>query len=281
MPKFARKPSRRRRTVLALTSLGFAGFLAGLLAGCGSSPVAPLTSSPANPYAAVAGNWQFTSGPAVRFAGSLAVQGSTVTGKLHPVGMSCASTAVFPVQGTVSAQQTLSLASASFGGGTLAIHGTLAPDQHSLLLPAVTLTGGSCASVASAHALRPEDNTGSTGQQYQPITGAYAGTFTDSDGASQPVDATLSQPTAPDSNGVYHLTGSATFANNPCLSNPVITDSTVSGSQISATYTDSTTGSQIVGTGTFSSDASTLTINNWVLSGSCDADTGTGLLTRH
>ncbi len=277
---------RYRRSLLALTSLGAAGLLAGLLTGCSSAtnPPEPAAAVTASISPALAGNWQFTSGPAVRLAGALAVTDNQVTGLLHPVSMSCASsTAAFAVHGTVSPEGKLTLASGAtgFAGGALSISGAPAPDQHSLVDPVLTLTGGTCGAITTApDTLRPADGVTTTGQQYQPITGSYSGTFTDTHGAAGAVDATLSQPTQPDTNGVYHLTGTATFANNPCLVSPVITDSTVTGNQISATYTDPNTHASITGTGTFSPDATTLTINNWVLTGDCDSDTGTGLLTR-
>ena len=284
-------PARRtgvrphRRKLLALTSLGVAGVLAGLLSGCSSSPsgtpAAAATSANVSP--ALAGNWQFTSGPTVRFAGALAVTNDLVTGLLHPVGMACsASSAPFAVHGTVSPEGKLTLNSATtgFAGGTLSITGAVASDSRSLISPSLSFTGGTCATNPSPNALHPGNEVVPTGQQYQPITGSYTGTFTDTHGAAGAVDATLSQPTQADGNGVYHLTGTATFANNPCLVSPVITDSTVTGDQISATYTDPNTRASITGTGTFSADASTLTINNWVLSGDCDSDTGTGLLSR-
>lgn len=116
-------------------------------------------------------------------------------------------------------------------------------------------------------------------QQYQPLSGIYSGTFTDSSGATLAVAATLSQPTTPDTNGVYHLTGYATFPNTSCLDAPVITDSVVTGDSIQATYTDQSTGGTVVGNGTFSPDAQTLTITDWILSG-CGDDTGNGQLLR-
>ena len=144
----------------------------------------------------------------------------------------------------------------------------------------VTITGGTCATPAAIPAtVSAGAATTATAQQYQPLTGNYNGSFTDTSGAAFLVAATLSQPTTPDANGVYHLTGYATFPNTPCLSTPVITDSTVTGDSIEATYTGTATGGTVSGSGTFSADAQALTRTNWILSG-CGDDTGTGLLLR-
>ena len=118
--------------------------------------------------------------------------------------------------------------------------------------------------------------------QYQTISGAYAGSFVDGDGYSLPVTATLTQTTQPDATGMFHLTGNATFPGNPCLTAPVITDSTVTGSSLSATYSEQQNGqtNTVVASGIFNQDASVLTITNWTFSGGCGSDTGTGVLTR-
>ena len=273
-----RRPGRKRK-IAALTTLGLAGLLAGFLAGCGTgnSPQINAVAS-AKSYTAAAGNWKFTSGTAA-FAGALAVSGTTVTATLHAVSATCPNS-VFTASGSITGTDSLSLTSTNFPGGKLTIAGTLAADQHSLIGPTIAISGGACAAPAVRFAsLSPRDTTSPTAQQYQPLTGNYNGTFTDSSGGTLSVAATLSQPTTPDANGVYHLTGYATFPNTPCLATPVLTDSTITGDTIQATYTDKISGSTVVGNGTFSADAQTLTITNWVLSG-CGDDTGTGLLLR-
>ena len=285
---------RRRRNLLTITSLGLVGLLAGLLTGCSasSSPTTTVASptSSAPSYAELAGNWQISSSTPANaglssLGGSLAVSGSTVSGVLHPLAGSCvtpANSSPFRVTGAISAAGVVTLASTNFAGGVLHLTGTLAADQHSLLDPAVSVSGGSCASVTRQSLLAPEDNSTITiAQQYQPIRGTYTGSFSDPGGVVMAVSAVLSQSSSPDASGYYHLTGDATFANNPCLNAPVITDSTINGASITATYTDAQTGNSIVGTGTFDATAANLSITQWSLSGSCGADQGTGLLTKH
>ena len=261
-------------------AIACAGLATIFLAGCGTGISPEMNTSGANSFAAATGNWKFSTG-STALAGSLTISGSAVTGTLHPLAAACAASPdLLQVAGTIDASGLLTMTSTKLTSGRLSISGTLAADRHSLTNPSITLTGGACATPADrpgslvAHAV-----SAASAQQYQPLTGNYTGSFVDSSGTALAVSATLSQPTTPDANGVYHLTGTATFPNTPCLTTPVITDSTVTGDTIQATYTDSQTGGTVVATGTFSSDAQTLTISSWTLSG-CDIDTGTGTLTR-
>lgn len=289
IPPIPSHRSLRNRKLLALTTLGLTGLLAGLLSGCSGANsnrvnAAVSTSTSAKSFSATAGNWKFTSDGSIRLAslaGTLTVSGTTISGTLHPLSATCASPSVsFPVVGSIDASDRISMTSSSFPGGVVTLTGTLAADQHSLVNPTFTVTGGPCASPASIlNSFAARDTAASNAQQYQPITGTYSGTFTDRSGVRLPFSASLSQPSTPDANGVYHLTGYATFPGNPCLSTPVVTDSTVTGDTLQATYTDHDSGNTVVGMGTFSADAQTLTITNWLLSG-CGNDSGTGLLTR-
>lgn len=276
------------RKLLALTSLGLAGLLAGLLAGCSTSSTRS-TTAPMPSYADLAGNWQFTSSAnptLTSLAGSLTVDGPNVTGMLHPLAGACVTgptAAPFAVSGTISSAGLLTLTSTSFTGGTLHLTGTLAANQRSLQNPAYTVSGGICAAATPALArLTPQDNpTITIAQQYQPISGTYTGNFSDPDGVILAVSADLQQSSSPDANGYFHLSGTATFANNPCLNTPVVTDSVINGATVTATYTDSATGNSIIATGTFDPSATTLTVSNWTLSGatSC-ADSGTGSIAK-
>lgn len=307
------------RRLLAQASLCTIGLILTLLSGCSSttSPIstpAATTSSNTNQststtsnsttttttipaatpvvtaksFAAVTGNWKL-SFPGTRLkalSGSLVVDGASVTGVLHPISSSCAAdTNVIPVVGTIastSTADTLTLSSTTaFENGAVAVTGTIAADGRSLSDPTLAVTGGSCvAAPAVTGAALPRGAAANVAQQYQPISGTYAGSFSDPDGQVLPLTATLTQTSSADANGTFHLTGNATFANNPCINTPVVTDSTVTGDTLSATYTDANTGNSVTASGTFSIDAATLTITNWTISGSCGRDAGTGVLTR-
>lgn len=269
------RTSPRRRNLLKIVSLGLAGLLAGLLSGCGPST----TSIAATSYARVAGNWQFTpstpSTPAL--AGSLNVNGSSVSGMLHPLpSAACPAAPATPATGAIDDNGTLSLTSPGFNGGALALTGTLAPDQKSLLNARYTVSGGSCPS--------PKDTT-SSGTQYTPISGTYTGTVASHNGSSTAVTALFTQTSQPDANGAFHLEGQATFdkTGQTCLDVPVVSDSVVTGSTLAAVYTQGLGSSAVTVTvsGTFNPDASVLTLSSYAISGGgCNGDTGSGTLTR-
>ncbi len=279
-------PSPKRRIIL-VTSLGLAGLLAGLLSGCSTSATSAATATP-QAFNGVAGNWQISSATtatsrAVTVAGNLSISGADVSGTLHPISGTCSSSSDIPVAGSINSAGKLTFSSIGMPGAAaaLSVSGTLSADQRSLSGISFAFTGLPCAQPAHTPGAAPRLNPSpAIAQQYLPISGTYTGAFTGNDGTNLPVSATLTQTTAADANGMFHLTGNATFTNNPCLNTPVVTDSTVTGSTVSATYTDRQTSNSVSATGTFSNDATSLTISNWTLSGNCGAETGTGLLTK-
>lgn len=234
----------------------------------------------------VSGNWELASSsvqaaPLPQLSGSFSGDSTAITGLFHTTASGACITpqTIVTLNGRADARRNLVLTSASFDNGSvLTIRGVLAPDGHSILNASYNVTGGACAFTAqNGTSLAPM-----IAAQYLPISGNYAGTFVDVDGDSLPVSATLTQTTQPDANGVFHLTGNATFPGNPCLTSPVVTDSTVTGSSLSATYSQQQNGvtNTVVASGTFNADATVLTITNWTLSGGCGADNGTGSLTK-
>lgn len=268
-----------------------------LFAGCSTSSRSNIVSS----YSRAAGNWQFTSSSATAarlpaLTGDLTVSGTQLSGTFHPL---VAPTLCIPVNTLIhvtgaiteptSTSSRMSL-SAPLAGGTLTIAGTLAPNQHSLLNPSYSVTGGACAFPAPNLVigqaqpnleLSPRDSPSPViGQQYQPISGTYTGNFSDSDGVILSLTANLSQSSQADSDGNFHIAGNATFPNNPCLNLPVVTDSAVTGSTVSTTYTDQSTGNSITAVGNFNTDATILTITSWTLTGNCGPDRGTGMITK-
>ena len=96
------------------------------------------------------------------------------------------------------------------------------------------------------------------------------------------VSTVLSQ-SAPDANGNFVLSGYANLpASNGCFSTPTNTDSAqVTGQNFSINYTDPNTGNSLMTSGTVSTDATTLTVNSWTVTGPCSGENGTGgLLTK-
>lgn len=232
----------------------------------------------AGPAANVTGNWQFTSQPASSSSSQITLNAglsSQVNGQVSAVahlnGASCTSASTpITMAGTLNGFGQLTLTSQPFGGTVLTIKGEIPAGSSKLTNTTLAFSGGSCGSLGA----RPADGT-----QYSQINGTYTGNFVDGGGNQLPVTATLTQTTQPDANGQFHLSGSASFPNNPCFTQPIVTDSLVTGSSMSTTYAQGN--ATITAVGTFNADATQLTVTNWQVSGGlCDGDSGTGLLTE-
>ena len=246
-----------------------------LLTGCVATAARGPSGSPLPDVAA--GNWQFSSSAAAAarlpvFSGVVSGTATAATAILHAQGSSAcvAPAASFELAGASDSNGVLTL-TGPLAGGTLTITGALASDGKSLTDASYNVTGGSCAFAKAADA---------TAQAYTPISGTYTGSFNDADGQIATVQATLNQSADANGDGNFTLTGSAT-PNNPCFSATVpISATNVTGGTFTFTYTDPSTTNSVTANGTFSSDASTLTVTQWLLSGPCGADTGTGTMTR-
>lgn len=253
-------------SLIAASSMGLTGCSSGLVPVSGSNALS------------VSGNWQVSSAaPAAAklpmLSGELTGSSSAVTGILHPGrSVSCVAPAtVIEVAGHADAENVLTL-TGNVGGGTLTVSGALAADGKSLTGASYNVAGGSCAFAASAAA---------TAQSYSSVTGTYSGNFADAGGNVIGVVAQLTQTPASDTSGNFTLSGTGTFPNNPCFSSPVtLSNAQVTGGSFTLTYADPNTQNSVTAAGTFSTDATTLTVTNWTLTGSCGPDMGTGLLTH-
>jgi hypothetical protein len=273
-----KRPSKKRG-LLKVASLGVAGLIAGFLSGCSSVPTVHAATS----FSHVIGNWQFSSSSANAaalpgLAGSLTVDGSQVSGILHPLASpyDCVTYKTsFPVTGSIDSLGNLSLTSNGFSGGNLTLTGRLSDSQNTLTNASYSVTKGVCA-LLSSHA---------TGTQFNPIAGTYSGTIHSDTGKSLAVSTLLTQSTLSDNNGTYHLQGNSTLGSmQPCLPTaPTVSNSTVTGSSLNAIYTEAS-GSNLITVvvdATFNPDASSLTLNSYhITGGACDGDSGHGILTR-
>jgi hypothetical protein len=244
------------------------------LVGCSSS-MAPLSAVAPN---ALTGNWQASSAaPAAAklptLSGELTGSALAVSGIFHAAAAGACvkpSTAI-ALSGQSDDRNVLTL-TGPLAGGMLTLTGNVAADGKSLSGATYNVTGGSCAFPAAAAA---------TMQAYSSVTGTYTGSFSDAGGHVIDITATLTQTPASDTTGNFQLSGSGTFPNNPCFSSPVtVSNAQVTGGSFTQTYADPVTLNSVTATGTFSTDATTLTVTNWTLTGSCGPDTGTGVLTR-
>jgi hypothetical protein len=245
------------------------------LAGCNSA----MTPTPAAKAIAVTGNWQISSAAPVAgklssISGELTGSTAAMTGIFHSDSASAciAPKQAFEVSGSANANNLVTLTAANVAGGKLTITGTLAADGKSLSDASYNVVGGSCAFAAPADA---------NAQSYSSINGNYTGSFSDTDGQSIQVSATLTQTPSSDTDGNFQLSGTGTFPNNPCFNSPVtLSASQVTGGSFNFTYADSSTGNSVDVAGNFSTDGKTLTVTNWTLTGSCGPDSGTGLMTQ-
>lgn len=268
--------SARFAALLASGSLALA-----LLSGCGAHSADPALQIGAQ----LQGNWSFA--PAAAKPASAQTSGETPTLNLgftqgayetvsavaRLTGVSCVSPDTdILLTGSVNGSNQLTLISQPFSGTTLTLTGAVAPAGSSIVSAAWSFAGGSCASLGKMNV---------TATDYTEITGSFAGNFTDGSGNQLAVSALLQQTTQPDSNGQFSLSGTAGFPTNTCfVQQPTITQSTVTGSSLSMTYSDPGSAAVLTATGSFNASATQLTIANWTIaSGPCAGDTGTGLLT--
>ena len=261
-------------SILKATRFSAASLLfAALMAGCGSGTLKSI-----QPEVSLTGNWSFTasasgngSPPLILNAGFTQGSSGAVSAVAHLNGAACLNSAsAIALSGSVSPSNQIALISQPFQGTTLMLNGTLAPNGKTISNASWSFSGGSCAALG---------NGGIIAEDYSQINGTYTGIFVDSGNNQLAVSATLTQTIQPDNNGQFQLSGSATFPNNPCFTKPIVTNSLVTGSSLSTTYTQGS--ASITAVGTFNSDATQLTITNWQVSGGlCDGDSGTGSLTQ-
>lgn len=257
------------RKALRLSCLSAMGLVM-LTAGCNSSHIL-------QPAADLTGNWSFTvpasqNQPALTMNAGISTQADgVVTAVAHLKGASCISSeTAIQLTGSIDEMRKLTLKSTPFNGTVLSLKTQVGTDNKSLSDTSLSFSGGSCTSLGVVAAATT---------QYQQINGTYSGTFIDQDGDSISVTSTLTQTTQPDVNGQFHVAGSATFPSDPCFSQPLITDSLVTGQNWSTTYTEN--GQTIQAIGTLNSDATQLTVSNWTVTGGmCGGLSGTGLLTK-
>ena len=245
-----------------------ASFLLSLLLAAGCSDDGTVTQGTSPTMAT--GNWQVSSSASAAarlpvFSGEVTSKADAISGVFHTqsLGACVAPTSSFALSGSANSESLVTL-SGPVANGTLTLTGTLAADGKALTGASYNVAGGACAMSAKVQA---------TAQDFTAITGNYAGAFADLEGQVAQVTANFSQSTTPDADGNFTLAGTATVSNNPCFPVSVpISNTQVTGGTFTFTY--AANGNSVTANGTFSSDASTLTVTNWTSSGGCGADTG-------
>lgn len=257
----------QNRSRVSLAVLSVSG-LTLLLAGCG------MANTPLQVGTSLSGNWTFApaSQGVVLNLGFMQGAYETVSAVARLNGASCISpTNDILLTGSVGSDNRMMLVSSPFAGTTLTLQGQVSGDGKGIAAASWSFAGGSCGTLGTATVMATN---------YSAINGTYTGTFTDSSNNAIPVSALLQQTSQPDLNGQFSLSGTATFPGNACFANqPSVTNSVVTGSNLAMTYFDAASSTTLTAIGTFNAQASQLTITNWTISGGkCDGDTGTGSL---
>jgi hypothetical protein len=171
------------------------------------------------------GNWNVggvsTTNPGLRFLGgtSLNQSGTNVSGVMHLVDPPCFHLIEnVNVSGSVNGSR-LTLTSVPVNGQTLSSSTT---GSDTSLTGTYAFSGAACA---------PADQGILNLTLVPPATGTWTGTLTSSQGPVTQVSATLTQ-SGPDAQGLFMLSGTATFSGGTCLAS-----GTVTGLAVGATYT--------------------------------------------
>ena len=257
-----------------------------LLSGCGggiatgspSSPTSGPTSSPPPPGVSAVSNWQFSTTstvpgtPPLTIAGSMSVSGSSASGAMHVSGSNCFDRLTTVVLTGTLTGGNLSLTSASVAGqvatltGSFSDSGTNPPEQFT----GTYAINGGCAG---------GDEGEATGVKVGSMGGNWAGDLTSETGDINRLAVTLAQGSAT-SQGVFGLTGAASFEVGTCFTSARIVSGTFpSGSYVvgnSISLEIQTDNGVVVFLGTADGDG--LIRGNYTLTGSTCEPTGTGYL---
>lgn len=245
-----------------------------LLSGCGGGS-SSTTPPPPTPLSLQSGNWDFSatssSGPSFLIGGNVVQTGTSITGGVHVVNSTCitASTPV-PITGSISGQ-TATVTSAAVASQT--INATLS-GSPTALNGTYSVTGTGCAG---------GDKGTIAGVLVPSVTGTWKGAFVSSVVANPTVITTaVITEGAADANGLFSLTGTATYSGSPCFAS----GTTATGSAISGRTNDvilkNNDGSTVEFVGFLTSPASPtqMTGTYTVSGGLCNGDSGSGTLSK-
>jgi hypothetical protein len=195
----------------------------------------------------------------------------------------------FPVSGSLDGKGGLTLTSNSVSNQTIKVSGKLNSTGSALQNATYTIT----ATNPSASSCAAGDSGTVSGQQVQPLDGAYSGTITSASGVSLKATAQLTQDlvVSSDTNGTLQESGVLSFQNSPCFASASTpTDRTIAGvhplgglvmgNTVAAYFVAQGVPSTVVVVGTFDSAAKSIQVNYAVVGGTCDGDYGSGMLTK-
>lgn len=251
-----------------LVSIALAS-LAVVLSGCGGSGGGTTATNPPPSYPTITGNWALTATSQVtklnyQMGAYITNTNGSVSGTLHLLNSGCFTpTEDIPISGTISSAGTVSATSSAVSSQVVAISGTVA--SGTLSVGKYSITGG-CGN---------GDNGTVTGFIAPSYSNTYSGTFLSVSKISISTTITTSQ-SGPDADGLYHLSGTATFSGSPCFVSGTITDSMVTGAYMAVTITANDGSSVVFGGYITDSTGETISGDYQVTGGKCSGDYGTG-----
>lgn len=250
-----------------------------LLSGCSGGNTAtqstpPTQSNPIPPtYPSISGNWSLAATSQVvpgtfLLGGYLSNASSSASGTIHVLNSTCyLAISDISITGTVSTAGAVSLTSSAVSGQTLTAKGKISGGE---LSDGTYAIAGGCAG---------GDHGTVTGYLVPAFTNTYAGSFLSVSGLSIDATATIAQ-SGPDTDGFYHVTGTASFSGSPCFSSGTIATSVIAGGYMAVTITTNT-GATVTYAG-YITDPTGKTISGVyeVSGGACSGDRGTGSISH-
>lgn len=256
--------------------LACVGFICCLVFATGCGGTGSATSGKATPpppqYPSITGNWSLAANSQVfsqstLIGGFITNAGGSVSGTLHFLNSPCYSLPTdVPFSGSITTGGAISVTSSQVARQIVAVSGKIT--EGTLSSGTYTITGG-CGN---------GDKGTVTGYIVPAFTNTYTGTFV-SGSTSIGVTVTTTQ-SSPTSDGIYQVSGSATFAGSPCFSSGTITSSAIAGGYMDVVITASNGGVvEFIGEIT-DSTGKTITGSYDVTAGVCAGNSGSGNLSR-
>jgi len=260
-------PCKRFASFLILSSIAI------LMTACGSkgSTTAPVNPPPPpSTYPTLTGNWSLSATSQVSSAnyilgGYITNTNGTVTGTLHIINATtCFNIAQdLQITGTVSTSGAFTATSAAINSQVITISGTIT---------STALTGG-------AYSIAGGCDTGDrgtvTGYAAPSYSHTYAGNFISTPSHITIATTIVATQSGPDTDGFYHISGTATFSGSPCFSSGTITTSEIAGSYMAIVITTASGNIEFIG---YDTDSTGKTVSGTyeVEGGLCSGDYGTG-----
>jgi hypothetical protein len=262
------------------------GLLIALVSGCGGS------LNGTSKYPNLTGNWniglipsnQLQTGP--RLGGYITNTNSSVSGTLlmqvptctpSQVSLPATSPVSIPIAGILAPDGNISFTGTSSDGLTLSVTGVVAYPSGSpppgIVYPldgVYTIAGGCTASESGSI----------VGLSVLPLATTYTGTLQPASGNSYGMSLAVAE-SGPNGEGVYTLSGAATFTGNPCFSTGTITSGVVFGDNVDLTISLSNNSSlEFTAYAPPVPPDTLLNVNLYsVAGGTCAGEMGSGVLT--